>query len=64
MYLGVIEHYKNYIRFTIIGYELLQQHVFFAWSTFLEHNIAEPIENDPHPPCSRVDPPCSRVDPP
>jgi hypothetical protein len=55
-HLGVIEHHKNHIRFTITGYELLQEHIFFTWSTFPERDIAAETEDDPHPQRSRVDP--------
>ena len=30
LHLGIIEHCKNHIRFIIIGYELLQEHIFFC----------------------------------
>jgi hypothetical protein len=51
-----IEHHKNHIRFTITGYDLLQEQIFFAWSTVPDCDIAVEIEDDPHPPHSRLDP--------
>ena len=56
LHLGVIEHCKNHIRFTITRYELLQEHIFFAWSIFPDHDIVVETEDDLHPLCSRVDP--------
>jgi hypothetical protein len=56
LHLSVMKHHKNHIRFTITGYELFQEHIFFAWSAFSERDIAVETEDDPHPPRSRVDP--------
>ena len=53
---GVVEHHKNHIWVKISGYDLLRQHVFFAWSTFPHHELDDVFKDGAHPPRSQVDP--------
>ena len=51
----VVEHHTRHIRLACTGYDILRQHIFYPWSTFPDRHLAEPSDDFPHPPISRVD---------
>lgn len=52
----IVQHYPQYIRLEITGYEILRRYIFYAWTDFPFRYLAEATDVDPHPPLVRVDP--------